>query len=159
MDFKPTNEMVESARNVFVTMALVETVKPIVKGYQMEILAKHQWPIAKEWSDRVKAANTRVILNPDETYLMEDEDFQIYIKEINEARESAGLKVENPDFCPLLVAEDLQSKAEHLLIDVMEPITHLTIDKVLCSVNGLDNYRKLIDLTLKLLVKFVNKEA
>jgi hypothetical protein len=150
--FNPTNEMIEAARTVFVAMAFVETIKPVVVGYEKAILAKHQFHIAKQWTD--KGIADEIILDPDHSYLLEDADFQVYFEECNKAREAAHLKVDNPEFCPLLVAEHLQSDAENYLIESMQEVTHIEPS----SLYG-DNRKKFLDLTLKLLVKFVKKEA
>ncbi len=146
--FNPTQEMIDSAKSVFMAMALVDTIKPVVKGYEEEILNRHQYHIGKEWID--KGMRDEIIINPDQTYLLEDPDFQVYLKEAFEARDKAGLKVDNPEFCPLLVAEHLLVDAEHLLIESMKPITQLETGRVYG-----DNRKKLIDLSLKLLAPFV----
>jgi hypothetical protein len=131
--FNPTNEMIEAAKTVFMTMAYTETIKPI---------------IAKEWT--AKGMQDQIILNPDQTYLLQDSDFQVYLQETFKARDKAGLRVDNPEFCPLLVAEDLQRQAERALIEAMEPVTHLEPARLYG-----DNRKKFLDLTLKLLAPFV----
>ena len=141
-----TEEMKTAAKAVFMAMALVKTIKPIVEGYQRKIINEMK-PL-----DRYKG---QIITNPNQSYQMGDSDFKIYLTRCNEERIKAGLKVENEEYCPLLVAEELQRKAERVFIDVMEPITHLSADRVLCSQNGLDNYHKLIDLSLRLLTPYV----
>lgn len=150
--FKPTQEMIEAAKAVFMTMAYVETIKPIVKRYEKAILEKHQFHIAKVWTaDKPgRKMPDQIILNPDQTYLLEDSDFQLYYKETLKARDEAGLKVDNPEHCPLLVAEDLQCQAENALIVAMEPVTHLEPGRLYG-----DNRKKFLDLTLKLLAPFV----
>jgi len=148
--FNPTSEMIQSAKSVFMTMAMVETIKPIVKGYVREILAKHQFHIAQEWID--KGDEDRIILDPNQSYLLGDNDFAVYLAETNEAREKAGLKVDNPEFCPLLVAEDLQSRAENVLIDTMESITNFNQKEI--ALYG-ENRKKFLDLTLRLLAPFI----
>jgi len=148
--FNPTSEMIQSAKSVFMTMAMVETIKPIVKGYEREILAKHQFHIAQEWID--KGDEDRIILDPNQSCLLGDNDFAVYLAETNEAREKAGLKVDNPEFCPLLVAEDLQSRAENVLIDTMESITNFNQKEI--ALYG-ENRKKFLDLTLRLLAPFI----
>ena len=37
--FTPTPEMIKAAKSVFLAMAHTETVRPIVEGYQRELLA------------------------------------------------------------------------------------------------------------------------
>ena len=124
-EFKPTQDMVHAAKAVFVCMAIEQTIRPIVTGYQKAILEKGQYHIAKKWIDR-RGEPDRIITEPNQSYLLEDDDFGHYLTECNQARIVAKLHVENDEFCPLLVAQENVRKAEKLLIDVMEPITHIT---------------------------------
>lgn len=150
--FKPSPIMLLAAGNVFKAMAWVDVIKPVVEGYQKEILARHQWHIAKEWSEK-RGAPDRIILEPSRSYLLEDDDFKIYHKECHEARDKAGLKVDNDDFCPLLVAQRLLTEAQHGLIDAMTPTTGVEVDDLFY--NGMRDYDKYIDLTLRLLAPYL----
>jgi hypothetical protein len=144
-----TDEMKRAAKTVFKTMAFTRIIRPIVEGYQQKIL------------DEIKPKDVyknEVITNPKYSYQMNDADFSVYLRRCNEERIKAKLHVENEEFCPLLVAEDLQRQAERAFVETMEPITHLTADKVLCSKNGLENYAKLIDLSLRLVAPYVDKK-
>jgi len=146
--FNPTKEMIEAAKSVFMAMAWVDTIRPVVESYEKAILARHQFHIAKEWID--KGMTDRVILESKSTYLMEDADFKIFNAETFEERDKAGLKVDKPEFCPLLTAECLQVDAEYKLIEAMKPVTRLETS----SLWG-ENRKKFLDLTLKLLAPFV----
>lgn len=86
---------------------------------------------------------------------MGEEDHKTYHEECKRARDAAGLHVDDPDFCPLLVAEDLLHQAEHVLIEVMEPVTGISFDDLMCSSNGVENLRQYINLTLPLLTPFI----
>ena len=150
-NFKPTDAMLTATRNVFVTMAFEKTVRPIVEGYQKDILAFWKFKIAPEHINRGHEEN-EIILDPKNSYLMGDDDFKLYLAECNDARKKAGLKVDNPEHCPLLVAEHLRVIAENTLIDTMEPITGISLDTHYLS---LEHRKQLIDLTLKLLAKYI----
>ena len=136
--FRPTREMINSAKKVFMMMAIVETIKPIVTGYQLESLTKHQFK---------NIHSGEVITKPFQSYLMSDEDYQIYWNECRASRNEAGLQVESDEFCPLLVAEYDVVKAKRELAEVMEPITKIKYDQLAMS---LENIEKYFDLTLKL---------
>ncbi len=151
-----TDDMKQAAKNVFMAMAFTQTIRPIVEGYQRQILKEMQ-PQVNEKDAKNYRLGFKIITDPKHTYLMNNTDFQAYLKRCNEERIKAKLKVESEEFCPLLVAEHLQSQAEHAFIEAMEPITHLTPDRVLCSKNGLENYRKLLDISLRLLAPYVDK--
>ena len=152
-----TEDMKQAAKTVFMAMAFTETIRPIVEGYQQKIINEMK-PQVNERDSKNYQMEFKTITNPKHSYLMNNTDFKIYLKRCNEERIKAKLHVENEEYCPLLVAEDLQRQAERAFIDIMEPITHLSADRVLCSKDGLDNYKKLIDISLRLLASFVNNK-
>lgn len=149
-----TNEMKQAAKTVFMAMAFTQTIRPIVEEYQKRIIQEIK-PIV---ADEFKQIGFTTITESKDSYLMNETDFKTYLTRCNEERIKAKLHVDNVEFCPLLVAEDLQRQADRTFIDVMEPITHLTTDKVLCSNNGLANYKKLIDLSLRLVAPYVQNK-
>lgn len=151
--FTPTPDMIAAARAVFMAQAWLETVKPVVRSYQVRILQILQAPLDAHWLE--SGMEPRIILDPKDTYLMPDAAFKVYQEESNKARLEAGLEVSDPEFCPLLVAEDQLSKAQAVLVEAMEPITHLSHSQIFQSPNALENYDKLVNLTLRLLAPFV----
>ena len=145
-----TPEMKQAAKNVFKAMAFTKIIQPIVEGYQQKIIDELKPQVDPDF----KEIGFTTITKPKDSYLMADTDFQIYLKRCNEERIKAKLHVDNEEFCPLLVAKDLQNQAERAFIEAMEPITHLTPDRVLCA--GLDKYNQLLDLSLRLLAPYVD---
>ena len=149
--FEPTPSMVDAAQAVFLTIAFVQTIRPVVLKYQTEILAKGQWHIKPEFAPRL---GDTVVLDPKGSYLMSDEDFAKYDAQCKLARVTANLHVDKEGHCPLCVAEDMQRQAEHALVAAMMfELPTVTVDKLLQA--GMDKYKKYIDLTLKLLAPFV----
>jgi len=158
-DFTPSDDMMHAAKTVFLCMAVVETVKPIVEGYQKKILAEMQAGPKAEWCEGRRGLKPDdLILDPERSYLLSDNDFQYYLKKCNEEREKAKLHVDNPEFCPLLVVQDNLRKAQHILIDAMQPLTGVGFDDLFKSEKGLENYEKYIDLSLKLLAPFIDSK-
>jgi len=141
--------MITAAEAVFAAMANVQTIEPIVQGYQTAILAKHRFAPDPE----LTRFASEIILDPKEAFLLKDADFKVYNAECLAERDRLGLKVDKPEFCPLLVAEDLQRKAEHWLVEAMKPVTGLDLDRLLCA--GVEELKKYIDLALRLLAPFV----
>lgn len=146
-----TDAMKQNCKTVFLTMAYTETIRPIVEGYQKEILNFFEWKIDKQWVE--KGMEDQIIRDPDKAYLLSDEDFKSYLAHCNIARKKANLHVDNPEFCPLLVAESLQNDAERLFIDSMEPITGLKAKDIIL----LKHRKQLLDICLRLVVRFVTK--
>jgi len=134
---KPTKEMILAAGKVFKTMAWIETIKPIVLGYQIMILHELGY-------------NT----DPQYSWTLPDDVFGRYNARCKEERDKAKLHVEDDGFCPLLVAEHSLIEAQREMIDLMEPITKLSWDDVLCSKDGLENLEQYKDLTLRMLAPY-----
>lgn len=149
--FAPSPDMISAAEDVFKAMAYVGTIRPIVVKYQTEILQQGQWRIRPKYADRL---GDKVILDPEDSYLMSEEDLAVYIDRCKVARNQAGLRVDHDGQCPLLVAETLLGKAKRALLDVMEPVTRLPADRLLNA--GMDKYNSGVELTLQLLAPFVN---
>lgn len=156
-EFKPTPDMISAAKSVFQAMTLVQTIEPIVKGCQKKILEKHKFKVSEEWlkheriGGRVKNG---IITDLDDVFMMKEDDFNIYLKELHVEHKKHGFEVKKIGNCPYLEADYILTKAKTLLCLVMEPVTNITKDQVLNC--GLDEYYEYIDLCLKLLAPFVN---
>lgn len=152
--FKPSPELVRLAEAVFVSMAHEQAVRPIVDGYQRAILAKHQFRIARKW---VREGDPdEVILDPKLAYLLDDANAAVFFAECHEAREAAGLKVDNPENCPLCVAENLRIKAEQALLKEMATLPGLSN---LGRFVTLELHKKALDLSLSLVAPFCSDAA
>lgn len=142
--FVPTKDMIEAAKAVFMAKAFVETIKPIVTEYQTKVLNEL----------KLKDARTgELITNPKHMYLADKSEWPKYFERINEERIKAKLHVDNPEHCPLLVAESMLRQARNLLIEVMEPITKISLDRLVL----IEHKEELVELSLKLLAPFVKE--
>lgn len=148
-NFKPTPAMIAAAEILWLAMARRDYVEPIVETYKRGILARHRWAPDPEYG-----ADLTVVLDPKHSYLLSPEHSEIYFRESNEARQDAGLFAQTPDHCPALVAQDDVRKAERAMVDLLEPITGLDADGLICS--GLANYKQYVELSLGLLIPFCN---
>jgi len=148
-DFKPTEEMIDAAELTFLSMAAAQTIRPVVEGYQRMILTKHQFKIAPRWKE-----GKRVITDPDHTYLLGEKDWKAYHDECKVEESKAGLKTKGYDYCPLLVAQADQVSAERLLINSFQKITGMSYSDVSMK---LDVRKKFLDITLRLMAKYVKK--
>lgn len=158
-NFKPTADQVHAAENLFIAMAYTETIRPIVTGYQKAILARHNFQLAERWTKGQSKEQPRRILDPDHTYLMSDADFAVYMAEVRQEQEKAGLKTDNPEHCPLLVAEGLERAARRAFVDSLEPVFKVNTDKLLCSPGWLKTYKRFSELALKLFAPFVRSSS
>lgn len=150
----PSQDLIARAETLFVAMAFEACVREVVEPYQLKILEEEkysyseQWPRDNDWDDYVKEL--------DHTWLMDDDDLKHYLKRCNEEQEKVGLKTETPEQCPLLVAEDLTRIAKQSLIEGLQPVTGVSLHKLLCA--GLDAYDKYIELVLKWFAHFVDAD-
>ena len=150
-NFRPTKEMIKTTQEVFLCMAKVGTIKPIVEEIQKKVLKKYQFKVSAEWREDKE----RIITEPKQSYLMTNEDFKIYHSECRILEDEKELYVSNSEFCPLLVAENDRRKAENRLMNAFSCITGLDSNKINMR---LDSRKKFLDLTLKYMAQFVNKE-
>jgi hypothetical protein len=153
-----TQRMIDAAQSVRKTTFIVETIEPIVTGYQKAVLEKHRFTAAEEY--RGDLPEGTVILEPARTYLLSDEDFMTYWEECNQERIKAALIVDNLGQCPLLLAKHMRSKARQELIVSMEPLTGVSLDQALRMI-GLqgDRFEQLIELCLGMVVNLTKAEG
>jgi hypothetical protein len=147
-------EIVAVGRAVFTAMAYVETIRPVVEGYQREILAMMKAHIAPE--NIIRGREDEIILDPEKTYLMKDVDFQEYIDECHIEMQKHGFQVPERGHCPLLIAENLLRQAKQLLIEAMEPITGIKHEDLFH--HGLTDYNNYVELTLKLVAGMASEK-
>lgn len=155
-NFKPKHEQIQAANAVFMAMAYTETIRPDLEKIQQSLVDFWKPEIAARWID--KGRKPEIITSWSRLYLASDEDTNIIYAEYNDEIKKAGYTVKAVGNCPLLEAENIERIAKRLLIDTMEPVTGLDTDMILCSAKGLENYKKVIDLTLRLLAPYCNKD-
>lgn len=136
--FRPTDDQISSAEAVFMCMAAVQTVQPIVLAYRSKVLRELGWGH----------------IDPERTYDLPDSVFAEYHRRCNEERIAAKLHVDDPDHCPLLVVKNLLCKAQRALVDETEPVAGISFDQIFRSKDALKNYDELINLNLRLLAPY-----
>lgn len=151
-EFRPTKGMIAAAESVFMAMAWVDVVRPVVIAFEEEILSRNQWHISDKWIARGISAD-RIILEPKDTYLLDEKDAEQWEAERRVAVRESGLIVINEEFCPLLVAESLLVDAEGDLINAMKPLTGIDRRDVYGK-----NREELVSLALRLLSPYINKK-
>lgn len=151
--FKPTPEMIQATNAVLMAMAYTETIRPRIEKIQNELITFWKFEPCQKWKDRKISDLPEVITKWKHSYMLSDEDAKLLFAEYDEQIKKAGFNVE-PGYCPLLIAEDVERRTKRFLIDVMEPTIKMSADELICSKNGLENYKKVIDLTLRLLTPY-----
>jgi len=139
INFTPTTQQIAAATNVFMSMAWLETIKPVVLAYRRLALTE----LGYGHIDPERIA-----------FDLPEELLPAYFSRCKELRKKSGLAVKKEENCPLCEADWRLTKAHWALFDAMEPATGVSRDQVLCA--GLDKYEKYIDLSLRLLAPFVD---
>jgi len=144
-EFKPSIEMIKTAQEVFLNMANVEVIKPSVERIQENVLKKHQFKEKK---------TNKIVLNDMSSYLLNENDFKVYLDECRKEEIKIKLIDENfnKDFCPLLVANDNLIKAENKLINLMGKPFNIQANNLYKT----EHRKKFLDLSLNYLVQFIN---
>ncbi len=150
--FKPTPAMIEAADALFMAMAKLSLIEPIVLNYQRLILKEGQWRVKRDYVQKGMA--DEVVLDPDRAFLLEDADFAVYDSLCKKARVMAGLEIQKPENCPLLEAKTALSDAKARLVQSMSSVTGHSLDQLLML--PVEKYEKYVDLSLKLLAPFVD---
>ena len=106
--------------------------------------------------------NGQAITRSCDLYLTSDDQACTdFYAEANARLRHAGIKPTEmaDEFCPALVAENLLRTTERALIDESGKPFGVSADSLLCARNGLENWKKWIDLVCKLIVNLPNFEA
>lgn len=150
--FTPTPEQISAAESVFLAMANLAMIKPIVDAYQSEILGRYRWkpdPLLVHLGPE----RLREILDPKDAYLLSSKDAGVFYKECQKARVAAGLHIDDPDFepeyCPALVAEELLRQARRVLVDSLSAVTGIDSQALIRS--NFKEYERYVELCLRLL--------
>lgn len=139
-----TTELEEAVKTYLLAKSYLETIKPIIVGYQTEILESNNFRNEYEVGTRRAMQAGEFIKNPDHTFLMVDDDFDEYLKLVNQAHKDNGFNVPE-GYCPLLVAKSDVTDAEKL---ILEESSYLTNSDNRMFLRNLDVMKKFIDTTV-----------
>lgn len=120
--FSPSAKLVRFCENALASRAYVETIRPIVEGYQKAILEAGDYWMCDQWHrEFVKAEidpGKLRITEPERTYLLPQAAANRYHEACRQAAKKAGLHVLREGNCPLLEARHLLVRAEEALLAV-----------------------------------------
>ncbi len=122
---KISQELKDAVTTYLLAQAWVETVKPIVKSYQAQVLADAQIV----YSDEFEAQGlVGVITDWEDLFLMDGRQSDEFFATLDAARDAAGFVGYQPGYCPLSVAEYEVIDAARALIDASTYFTNVTAD-------------------------------
>lgn len=138
---KPSIELINIAREVLKYRAIAETLKPVVRKIQSELVEKIH-PKDEEGN----------VLTVDNKWLMTDEYAEVFYPALDKAYAEAGFKIE-PGYCPFLVAKNNERKAIHKMNDMaVALVPNVKINP--SEIWDMDVLKKLTDLNLKYIMQF-----
>jgi len=143
---KMTNDpdCIKVASALFQIIAYCETIRGIIAPKQQELVDKYQFKVADKYK---KVEEDKIIKKPEHLYLVSDDDFEIYLDEMDKFHTEKGFKKPSREHCPLLIAEDDVRKVKQQVAEFLEPYTGISYDMVSGS---LESYRKYFDLIMGL---------
>ena len=160
-----TQDVKSSVAAYLMARTFAEVTRERVEKIQRAVLEECPLRVDPEWIDRKIWTSDAEITDPKDTYLAVREDFLDYLQECNKRERAENIKPANmlDEHCPALVAENVQTKAEHLIVDSAAEMLGLDMDgqeflsRLLCK--GLDEYERFIDLVVKLVVNHPDFES
>lgn len=148
-NFHPTPKMLNAAQSVLVADAKKQTIEPIIKDIQRSLLSEMQI---------FHRDKNNLITEPENAWQMSCADFGKYTTRLHGRYLTGGFKVKY-GYCPLLIADNELREARKQLVNVMESITGLNAIQVLNAKKGLEYFNNLVEITLRLLAPFIDKES
>lgn len=118
-----------------------------VAEVEREKATERQTKILAECEYRDNEGNR--ITDPKRAWTICDEQAEGYYAKCDNANLAAGHDVP-AGYCPALMAEENQRQAERSLIQVAEPLTGITFDKLFTRGDGVATHKKYLDLMIGL---------
>ncbi len=120
-----------------------------IDQYEREILASGNFHYAAEWAEK-RAHRGLVyvgpISDPNDSYMMDDDHFQVYMADCYKAAKAAGVDIDYIGHCPLSSFTQNRIECERMIVEESEYITGIKYEKIHYQ---WENYKKYIDLTIK----------
>jgi len=140
--------LTDAVNTFLLAKAYAQAERAVIDKMQRDILNGSEFHIKAEYR---RANEPSRITDPKLAYLMSDSKFAVYHAECQRRIIAMGYDVPQ-DHCPALIAERLQTEAEHAVIEASAPLTGLKdgVHALLC--NGLDKYHQYVDLCVKMVM-------
>lgn len=121
---KISKKLAIATSNVMLSMAYVNTIRPIIEANQKRAMdaVKPKW--SAEFAEMFGKTTDTVITDYKDLCNTDDTQAEMVFNLMDEYAKEAGFDVEE-GYCPLLIAENEQRKAERQMIDAAKYITGL----------------------------------
>lgn len=147
--------------SLFQAIAYYETVRAVIEPKKQAIVDFYKFQKSQEWIDREAGRageESNLINSPDRMYLAADEDFNLYLKELEEFyySDACPFKPERKGNCPLLEAESLVRDVKVQVADYFKPYFGFGYNQISGS---LSSYKKYYDLLLSMFAHKIQIET
>lgn len=121
---KISKELNTAVKNLIKSKAEVSRIKPIIDAINQNWINENKPQLAAEWQEHESGRQIlpHVITKISDAWMMEDVEFERYLKETEEKKREAGFEFE-PEYCPLLIAERKVIDAENDIIKYSSCVT------------------------------------
>lgn len=133
---------------IFEAMAFCETVRSIVEPKQNELVDFFKFKVRDEFKE---SRGVEVITEYRQLYMTDESDWKLFDNEMVKFYKEQNLK-HKEGCCPLLEAESLVREVKRHAIDILEPFTGVSWDRICWN---LKNYEKYMELMLTLFAPVV----
>jgi hypothetical protein len=142
---------VKIMKALFQAVAFSETIGEIVEKKQREILAFYKWKSAES-----SRRETKIILEPKDSYLLDELDFEIYLKELDSFyfSDACPVKPKKIGNCPKLEAESFVRDVKVQVAESFAPYFGFGYNEVSRS---LKIYRDYFELLMKMFASKVKE--
>ena len=144
-NWKPGKEHIDATKDILVWESIVGTIKPIVDTYSRDILHKHDFRVSDRFSDTI---DFKIIREPNHTYLMDNDDYEIYADLIEDAKDKHGFGALPDDYCPYLIAESKLTDARNRLGKLMGDVVGIDYNEIYI----LEHRKRMVDMSLSFLI-------
>jgi hypothetical protein len=146
-------DCIKVATALFQAVAYEQTVREIIQPKQEEVVRFFRFKVDSEKKKTLSRYKLQeYIEKASDMYLASDEDFNLYMAEMDKFHREQGFKKPSAEYCPLLMAESLTRKTRVQVADFLEPYTGISYDMVSGS---LENYRKYFDLIMHIFAPYI----
>jgi hypothetical protein len=139
-------DCIKVVNTLFIAVAYCETVRAIIEPKKQEIVDFYKFKIARDMGE------IGIIKKHEHMYLSSDEDFQIYMKEMDKFHKEQGFKKPGYEYCPLLMAESTVRDIKVQVCNFLEPWIGIKYSDISWK---LDTYKKYFDLIMTMFASSV----
>lgn len=136
--------LINAATAVFQALAYEQTVREVINPKKHELVDFHKFRISPDFKGLEMG---EFITRHEDMYLAAEQDFTLYLNEMDAFHREKGFEKPSSNHCPLLMAESLTRELKAAFVELLEPYTGLSPQDLMCH---FDLRKKYIDLNLSL---------